>query len=1322
MILDNLKIFQTGDIQIEVRNQQQRYDEFVFLFGEIEKQILQNKPDVYLLSGDIYENWNANDIERGIFIDHLNRVLQYDFLQEVVIQDGNHDINQRKDSNFFKQDGKDALVQNALSTLWMSINNPKLMYLDESKFYKSKNIEGLCYINWSQKTKHSNLRDQEYNPLYNVPENYQVRYFSDYTCITLYHDPIREAINFDGKSLKGSDTQPSLSESFATRTIYAGDIHMPQIHEFKLSNNEDATFIYCSSPIQRNFGEGDYYMDGLLYQKGVENHKTNLTVLKPDGTLLNQQYLDVLQHNSYNTFKISTKVEKPEDINWEIINKGVKKSTVRISYPSASEKFISWENKIIELIKLANPNTNLVFTQSVYGKGVNEKDIETNETLSDVNELLQIDKVIEISKTYISDIVNKTSTISVDDKEKCIKYIEELFISELKNFDNDIKSNKISLVECLASNFMSFGDNVKVDLSLIGLTKLTGGNGVGKTTLYNFLNWIITGLISVNQNKNHKSANNLLVFNDYRWDVDTVNGSLIFYNNGIPTQIERCLERSWKRNTTDEQKKSKQWRNYISGVTETLTLTDLSSQTATTGDSVQTVLDSIFRGISNLKRLVFVNDASLEQMIKTDTSTLCEEILYNIGFNFFDLMLQRYDDLKSEKLESLSKPSISIDVLQQNLIESEDIKRNIESEYITIKNELLDVKEKIQNKELEKNTLLSKKHQITAEDIVCLKNELEADENNYDSIEKTINENIKSIEETKSLYRNENDLITESESKKKQKKLLEDDYNSSLITQNVNETNITNKKSELVKLYTDIENELMADINDKRLTIENRKISINGLKSSTSEINSKFELFVANEKQKVSDLLNQQNLKLNGLNSEKVQLDLKIQQLTKDITKLEESTDVCDKCGAPLSDDLLNQKKIDIENLSTDKINTIALSSAKDTEISNQDKIVKNIQKLLNELNIKDYINHKIISDEWNRVRTEELSKNELAIDKFNTEIEKLQNEIDTQTPIIKESVKKDKRILDLGNIIQEMINSNNQLDILNKEKKNNIETIDSEILSIGLDIDKVQVFDKQILSLQNDLKIHQTKKELFGTRRNDISKKEKQLEENNQLDINILEIQTIINTYITERDTIDEKIKSMDLNKATIDEKILSYKTDINNAIQYRIIDASFKQYKTLLGKKGLSLYIFSLIRPILNSKLNDLLEDMDFRLQFIEDNSLQMMDLSKPGTPIRSPFTISGMQTVFCGLSLLYINRNCNVSFKMSELFIDEVSGKLNNGKDLEYKSMNYQNQLKKLLRKFTDMKIFIVDHVIENMEEDTKLQVIPTNDGAQIIKVEI
>ena len=55
MPVKNLKIFHTADIQIEVRNSAQRYDEFEYMLNLMVQSISEEHPDIVVIAGDITE-------------------------------------------------------------------------------------------------------------------------------------------------------------------------------------------------------------------------------------------------------------------------------------------------------------------------------------------------------------------------------------------------------------------------------------------------------------------------------------------------------------------------------------------------------------------------------------------------------------------------------------------------------------------------------------------------------------------------------------------------------------------------------------------------------------------------------------------------------------------------------------------------------------------------------------------------------------------------------------------------------------------------------------------------------------------------------------------------------------------------------------------------------------------------------------------------------------------------------------------------------------------------------------------------------------------
>ena len=155
-----LKVLHTADIQIEVRNQHQRADEYRFILEHLYQELKAHQCNLYFIVGDIFETCRPNDIEREIFIEHLKKVVQIESLKEIVITYGNHDVDQRQEFNYFLNGGEKTPAPNSLDTIVTAIASPKIMLLDRSTVYHSNAYPSLVYYNWSQKTKHSGILDE----------------------------------------------------------------------------------------------------------------------------------------------------------------------------------------------------------------------------------------------------------------------------------------------------------------------------------------------------------------------------------------------------------------------------------------------------------------------------------------------------------------------------------------------------------------------------------------------------------------------------------------------------------------------------------------------------------------------------------------------------------------------------------------------------------------------------------------------------------------------------------------------------------------------------------------------------------------------------------------------------------------------------------------------------------------------------------------------------------------------------------------------------------------------------------------------------------
>lgn len=1299
MIKEPISFLHTGDIQIEVRNHQQRYDEFNFILRGIEHQINNRKPTVYLIAGDVFEFCRPNDMERLLFINHLKSVAELDFVKEIVITYGNHDIDQRKSTNFFKRKGEDQPAENSLDSIVEAVGESKIQLLKSSTLYQSKVDEDLLYLNWSQKTKHSDIIQEQYNPVNNI-----VKVPDDKTVITIYHDPIQGCKQWDGNELRGSNK--SAMDEFVTPTILAGDIHMPQI-----ITAPGKQLIYCGSPVARNFGEGDYYKDGRLVQSGAYMHTVNCGLIQPDGTVTNQEFVKIKQYRTYATYEVTTKTV-PDDwstMNWEVAHPGLYETLIKVKMPSATETFLKAEPDIIDAIKKQNQNiiTDIVF---FYGKAINDEEEQQVLQINELEKLITEEKITDVATEYINKQVQKSATIVAEDKEKVIKVVTDLFVREMKNFCNDIVSNRITFQKIRIDNFMSFGSGVIVDMnSFDGLIKLTGGNGVGKTTFYNSIKWVLTGFISRDQNKVKKNENNLLIFNDYRWSSDEVFVALKMLVNNNVVVVLRKATREWKKNTTDEQKQSKEWKKYISGTTQSVTV-QIVDETIQ-GDKAEEWLTSIFGGLENLERIVFPNQYTLKSFVCSDPARLCEEVLNHVGMNFFERMEAAYETVRKNELSSLAKPSQTIDALKQLIVECELHTKEIDEKLDDIGNDIGSVDMNLLSTEGIIKGLNSKKHPgITKETI-------DTEQTNIDTEQTSISERLKKANAGEEMIvakinqTNIDELTANVESAQKAWETAQSNLGESRVAAEKINADIQSNVQNVRIRTTEIESEYKEKKSNIRMKIVELESSKKALTSDIqmSEIKRKEILNndIAQKDKYISDCTHDEQIHTSVLNSNMGELN----ELSKHIESLKNST-VCPTCHRELDAEHIVHIQEQVKQL-TDKYKDI---ETKNQELKKDIELIQQSRRTM-EISKKQLIDNPETYTVWyeEKLRGDKLVKQKEDIESQIFNLEASFNDIDN---VYKQALKEDFKIIELLSIYetlkQKLSESASKASDLAKElelKKQEFDSAQSVLADYNKNIQNLERIRSMKTAIDADQKALDIRKETLAL---NIEK----LKENQELDERITKEQNYANDLKKSLNELQEQEKELRVQKQSFDISKRRYEMDIENAVLYRVTEQGLKQYKTLLGKQGLPQHIFSMIRGLLNHRLNDLLEYMEFRLHFNQDNQLQMIDLSKPSNPIRTPMQMSGMQTVFTGLALIYVNRLCNNTFIFDGLYIDEVSGQLNTGEELTYESQNYQEQLKRLLKQFTNLKVWIVDHVIEDMEENFRLEVVPSNDGAHII----
>lgn len=1278
-----LKIWHTADIQIEVRNNAQRYSEFNVMLDKLVQSAKGN--DIAVLAGDLTEFATPNEVERKLLIAFVNTLASV--VTEVVIIKGNHDIVQQQSRNTYLDGDKKVNIPDAIDILAKSFPTNVLL-CTESRVYKS-NFFRLQYVVWNQKHKYELEPKFKYNPLENDEIDPSI------PAITLFHDCIKNAINFDGKLVRGSNDKPEYL--FGTNLILAGDIHCPAIIE-----KNGQTFTYCSSPVERDFGEGDYFINGKLVQNGSSKHGYNTIVFDCSTQTGKVTFHQLEQYANFQTliFDRNFDIEFFKE-HYNPVPAAMNKIKIRIK--ENYEQFVNQLEDVLGIIKIRNQYPDI---QIESGKDLDGSEIGTNAEI-DAEALISMDKIKEIAAEFITKKVNSSRVIAKDDKERVTKEIVRILNKELENFEHSTNSLNVIPLRLELSNFMALGDDNVIEFRN-GITKLSGSNGTGKSTVFNAIKWMWTDMVYPSQKANYKKENALILFNNKRPDIDTVYGKMVQLVNGDEMTIEKTLTRSWKKNATAEDKISENWMDCCDMPTVECTV-QYQDKTYENEEALK-FLSNIFPSLSDITRTLFATAPSLFSIINTATNELNDEILYNLGLNFFETLADRYDGLRSSIMDNLSKPSFS----------EGELLAQIDCRTKTIEEEL--------KPKIEATKIAISEQEQSAMDIKNNKTKLLLQLTN--ASDEQLQANIKEIEK----YEAENRDLTAARATLKK--------NIDEATENYNQNEVSTKLPQLQELEQQISDKIAKTNNTIiELQAEVTKVSEAGSARQNDILDSVREE-VNNLKTNLSDteqlLQNEQNrlntaeiAYKNNVSSAKQQSAAEIEIIRRDIQMLEYQNNQAKEKIVELE---ARNKKM----LETDTCPTCGRKHTKESfEYANKELATNNQEiERLNELVDKNTCS---ITDKQLQIETKQNALKKM-LQNFEAEFATIKTASETNIKAYNDKITaiKDKlaelkstTIVKVKNDakIQELIAKRQELEQRISVCKSDLPLTQSRLdetkkqISVLTQLEQVYkkdiaIWTERIESAKKQFALHLNLIEQLKEKNLHI---EREIEANNKLKVQISELDKQLQDVEN-----DIKTKTIEQNNLLVEVKTLereneSDKEDISAAIEWRIKDASMRIYKQIIGKNGLSTYIFSMIRPNLNAALNDMLSGLGFVLAFNEDNELKMIKLNDDKQIKQSVAFSSGMESTFLGLSLLYVLKTKNIAKKVNILFIDEVTGALNDGTDLSYEASNYQELFKNLLHKMKkQFNIFIIDHVIKNLEEDQRLEVVPGTDGAEIVQI--
>lgn len=1358
-----VKILFTADIQVKNREKSLYRGQEKSLI-EIESILKDTKAEIYLAAGDFWEFPTPNDSERKLIYNHLARVLAIPTVKEVVFIAGNHDLEKDK-KQLDTQIGFNPIniFADFVLNLDETLSN-KITYLRESKGYKSKcsNIEWIAY----------SLEDEEkWRPLNGITKRHPLESIDDTSKfrISIYHDILRDYVDETKLPIRKEKYNNLLGiNDFVSCLTLAGDIH----ENYKCETLEGNMFMYPGSPIQHTHNEGTFITIRET-SKNIKPADTKVVkLLTIDDVNKTWTTEDIMLHNQicYNTITfdnvspahaIDNLKEQLNDISFGEEQTFIKVKLTNILLSKEMEINVVLQtlgmnhkrvqitfsyDKFIDLTKSANQEIINEIRSEVQSELDSSSDSSSDNSESTIDDLVldnnKLNKLFgKVLDNYIPVIRNELSSEITE--EDIRETIINLFDEQLGQSISGSQKYNIVMENIETNGFMKLGAN-RIDLNIPGIVRISGTHGIGKTTLFNMLRWLLKDETFEGLKKNTKVKNTLIIFNDKKPEKDTVFVKGLNYVNNTPVVITRTATRTWKKGVDLKQKQSLYWKDYIAGVEKTVSVMIIKDgkEITYTGEQAEKAINLWFGDTINT--IMFLNQTKILNILNLSPMELKELILNYIGVDYLtklennlELIKQDYDCTKPKRdKESIREAIVDQKILLEQFVKDisgshliiqegrtslylfKHSKEQISEQQILIGNipnlisetkvlieqkdteidgfVIQEVKEKIPfitEKPIEPDTTEIKLSISKSRELI---NELKSDLSKKEELSLTSYSNLlKCIDVRMNLVdTNYVNLITE------QQKIV--DESNLLVLEKIKL--IQEKLLETVKKLEEVYNEQTSSLNDTKIE---RQILINEIAKLKNQINSGIckECKRPLEDDWESHKIVYQN-KLNEVEKQLSENQVIINQKTENIEK---SLLLVETYRKYYNNSLSRIITVDYNNKSkvTDYCSNIASGII---EVNKQNDVIESNIKLLNsQRNDKksDFNNIKftIVSKDINKLKSIALDETVFENDEkqYISYIEEHQKIV----TIIKEKILTNEKQLELVISELEKINNKYITDFQEYQKLYDVnikENADIELFNSGVEKHNNQklILSSELLTLKNQLLTYENK----------IPEYDKLNVEYSEINLKILELEN----KILESEKV---LKEIELRQNTEKLKLENINAEYEAYIIYQKNKIIWKIYSNII-KTSFKDIVFEYYRNFLNNTLNVILEDVNFKLMWNSDGELYMIDFQNGFASYRPVQQSSGMETCFLGLTLIYAIHLLNIKNSISNIFIDELSGQLNNGNNLNYKADNYHALFVLLLQKFKNKTIMIVDHNITNLFETSEYQVNPSENGSIYKKI--
>lgn len=1388
-----MKIYHIADLQVKNREKnlhkiyQNNLKDILSILSNETKINTDKSPQYLIISGDLFEYALPNDVERTLIYNFLADLTKLSDLKKILIIAGNHDLQKIKkaktknikiteltDASIFDDDNSNVEYYNPIQTITEALNvaipNNNIEYLKNS-----------CFIpNYFEKGQNLLFYSLEDTICPETPEQI------DGNTICLYHGMIKEYVESVKLPIRKEVMLSLLSlNNFPNNSlILAGDIHQNLVYE---NVEEHKTFIYPGSTQQHTHNEGQFLSSEAITDMGNKymmvydiSQKENITINK----------IQLKDYVSYVTIDISN-INNIEDVLsfLNISNPNIKKGEIKTYIKiKSTNNFLSNENKIKNIFQ--GKDYIISFEYNMLRNEIFENDStklnkEITETISDIikentddleidnsayqnmetsninNLVLSNTQVIRmfdsIVSTYIEkygeDLMELKNVTNKNDVDAIVKdEIHTLFEQQLTNNTPRTKTYNIKLVQIYCNQFMSLGET---KIPLLGennsnnIVRIIGTNGVGKTTLYRMIRWVLKMELFEGMKSNRTNSNNMIIFNKDDKNNDTVSVELIINVNDRDVRIKRTCCRKWKTSTTDADKISINWKDYVSTITKSLEMVFIGNDNTKKtlfDDDAQKYLDIWFD--EKTLNTMFLNQTKIDSILKATPDYLNDLVLSNIGLKYLYALEECLESVKDVIINTV-KPRMSKLSIETQKSEWQEKLKLLENELSEIENS--------------KNSLENSK-KVSESLIESTSNKLMKYGDLRDKIQ-TLKNNVSDIENKMLLlnYHGQNEFYEFKDVEPISQELKKCVYPENEI--NNLKLDLSNTNDIKIKYYNDFE-----IIKDKFLKesecviehIEKEKVeNISKIENLNIEIKNLTTDYYAFYKEVYDKcfLENQEHkndVTSNYVMSGKILLENKnrIENLIK--------SGICPTCNRPLDEykeheneykTELQQINIDIEKNNENILSSLKIDKLGEEKLNSINKTMEFIQKYVHSENnipefshqdkpiqqfIENYSNIMEQISEINKLIEKPLKQIEL-INSYKLTMASLSLLKDTTLELFQNTESEDH--IKLFKIFNYLDNVCEKYTLMRKymrdfdiptlinnyfEVKNKMEDIKTKIENVQVDynarLTQLSNQYQECVNYNNNVQKHndtlKEENDLITKLNNDLANCKIELESNNEkyndyilceqslqdLKDELKVINQKLLEYITKKSELEYDVRNNNRNIALLDK-------EYEILIQYKINEFTYKIYNKII-KKDLREVIFEYYRKYLNNVLDNLLNGLNFKLFWNTDSNLYMICITGENELKQITYVpvsqCSGMETIFNGLSLIYTLNIINMHNKVSHIFIDELSGQLSKGDNLPYMSKNYQELFVNIIKRFNQKTLFIIDHNIENMQEDLTYEI--------------